>query len=359
MGDILIFSGSTGGGHNQVAATLKAELEAKGHTVHVSDLLAEYNGFVKFCCIDIYRIMYKKFGKVYGFLYHQTNTKFNSKITTRIFSGLLKKPLLKRISEISPDLIITVHPFGTGILGQFRRKGLLQCKTIALITDFAAHWTHVGEGIDRYIVASDFLKNSLVRKGVSPHIIRSAGIPIRKDFQHKNTDIRDDGIFHVLIMGGSDGESFIEKSIYWIAKNPDIHITIVCGNNQLLKNKLEKNYRNQKHIQVLGFVKEIKPLMSKADLIVTKPGAITITEALSQELPIIIPYVIPGHESANAKFLVKAGVAQRTRSSMFLAYVIEKMVTDPSIIDSMRENIKVEGVRHSTHDIIESIAECI
>lgn len=359
MSNILICSGSTGGGHHQVAQTLKRELESQGHQVEVTDILTEYSKVVKFFAVDGYRFLYKHFGRVYGSLYRATNSKLSSKRSSKIFSKLLRDKFLEKVKEFDPDLIITVHPFGSGILGPLREQGKLDCKVIALITDFTAHWTHIGKGIDRYIVASDFLKKNLIKKGVDPEIIKSAGIPIRKEFEEKNMAEREDGIFHVLIMGGSDGENFISNSLFWIALNPDIHVTIVCGNNETLKRKLEKRYHKRNQIVVKGYVKEIKPLMSRADLIVTKPGAITVTEAISQELPIIIPYAIPGHETNNAKFLVELGVAQRAHTSLFLAYSVEKMLNDPKIMETMRDSIKLESVKHSTNDIIETISECI
>lgn len=356
MGRILIFSGSTGGGHHQVASTLKTELEEKGHFVQISDLLTDYNKAVKFCTVDGYRFMYKHTGHLYGLLYRLSNHKFASVTVGSLFYQLTKAPLLKYIDEFSPDLIITVHPFGSGVLGKLRLKGHIHCKTLALITDYSVHGTHVGKGIDKYIVGSNVLKEKLLKLGVPSHKIASLGIPIRKDFKEKDPSVRDDGIFHVLIMGGSDGESFIRKSVYWIAKNPDIHITVVCGNNHNLYSTLQKTYKHHKYIHIKGFVEEIQPLMSKADVIITKPGAITITEAISQELPIIIPYAIPGHETANAKFLEKSGVAQRVHSSLWLAFTIERMMKNPALINKMKQNIQSDEIKYSTNDIIESIA---
>jgi len=352
---ILLVTGSTGGGHNQVANTLSDELKSRGYEVEICDLLVDFNKMVKFCCIDSYNFLYKHIPRIYGMIYWCTNRKLFSKISAMVFYMLIGREFSHYINHINPQMIICVHPFGSGILGKLRRKKMINSFTTALITDFHAHWTHIGDGIDRYIVSSERLKNSLIKRGVDGSKIMFLGIPIRKDFNKKNTSERDDGIFTVLIMGGSAGENFIRRSLYWIARNKDMQIIVVCGKNTVMKKRLEKAYATKKNVDIRGYEKNIKPLMSKADIIITKPGAITVTEAISQELPIIIPYAIPGHESANAKFLVQSGIAYRTHSSLWLAYVVDKVMKNPEVIDYMRENIQRNYIRFSTEDIVNGI----
>lgn len=355
MSRIIIFTGSTGGGHNQVANTLRNELEGRGHEVIITDLLKDYSKIAKISFVDTYNFLYKHVSFLYGLIYKSTNYRYISKFSAFVFSRLIKDKLINFISENQPDLIISVHPFGSGILGRFRDKKLISCLTLVLVTDFQAHCTHISSGIDYYIVSNRYTEYDLVKRGVNPKIIRSIGIPISSDFVEKNTKERDDGIFTVLIMGGSEGEKFIKNSLFYIARNKNMNIIVICGKNEKLRRKLNRRYYKKKNVDIRGYEKNIKSLMSKADVIITKPGAITVTEAISQELPIVIPYAIPGHESANAKFLVKSGMARRTRSYLQLAYIIEKMMRNPEILESIRDNIKDNGMGYSTLEFVDTI----
>ncbi len=355
MGRVLLLTGATGGGHTQVANTLCTELQSHGHDVVISDLLVDFNKAIKFTCVDGYSFLYKKLPALYGLMYRFTDRKVVSKMTANVFHALIGKKIIKFISEVNPDIIISVHPFGSGLLGKLRYNKYIGQITVALITDFKAHWTHVGKGIDYYVVCSDYSKLSLVKKGVDSSTIGSMGIPIRSDFLNKNINQKDKGIFTVLVMGGSEGEKFIERSLFWIARNKDVRIIVVCGKNDLLRKRLASRYSKRNNVEIRGFEKNIPELMSKADIIITKPGAITVTEAISQELPIVIPYAIPGHESANAKFLVKSGIALRTHSYIWLAHIVEKLMKNPDMIDSIKGNIKENNVKYSTPELVDII----
>ena len=145
MSRILVFTGSTGGGHTQVAKTLQKELESRGHEVIISDLLNDFSRIIKFICVDTYRFLYKRIPVLYGVTYRWSNHKIISNVATTVFNALIGRKLIKYISELEVDIVVSVHPFGSGVLGKLRKNKKIECNTIALITDFKAHWMHVGK----------------------------------------------------------------------------------------------------------------------------------------------------------------------------------------------------------------------
>ena len=56
-------------------------------------------------------------------------------------------------------------------------------------------------------------------------------------------------------------------------------------------------------MHILGFSSDIDVLMDYSDLIISKPGGLTSTEAINKKLPLIIPFVIPGQETENLEVL--------------------------------------------------------
>ena len=65
------------------------------------------------------------------------------------------------------------------------------------------------------------------------------------------------------------------------------------------------------NIRVAGYVQPLSEWMEAADLILTKPGAMTCTEAIAKVKPLLLYGTIPGHEEQNGQFLTKNGLALR------------------------------------------------
>jgi len=87
--------------------------------------------------------------------------------------------------------------------------------------------------------------------------------------------------------------------------------------------------------------------MSNADVLISKPGGITSTEALHRQLPLIIPFYINGQESENATILAKLGVAIKLDKHQNLKNIIEGMIYDPTILEKLRQNIEDVSSQYS------------
>jgi processive 1,2-diacylglycerol beta-glucosyltransferase len=77
---------------------------------------------------------------------------------------------------------------------------------------------------------------------------------------------------------------------------------------------------------VLGFVTNMHELMAVADLIITKPGGLTSSEALAMGKPLLILNPIPGQESANSDFLLERGAAAKVNRVEDLPYRIGRLL---------------------------------
>lgn len=174
--------------------------------------------------------------------------------------------------------------------------------------------------VDAYIVGSEYTKASLVAKGVPAHKIYPYGIPINLAFleEDKKISLRKMDTFNVLVMAGSMGVAKIAEVIKEVVENPHYKVTIVCGKNEKLfktVHHIYEPYIDGQRVIVHGFTKEIPRLMSEADVLITKPGGLTTTEALQKSVPMIVPFAIPGQEEENAEFLEDNGVALRASTA--------------------------------------------
>ena len=140
-------------------------------------------------------------------------------------------------------------------------------------------------------------------------------------------------------MGGGLG-LMPRKDSFYEALNalPNVHTTIITGRNQKLYDRLAGRYP---HIEVLGFTDRVYDYMARADLVLTKPGGITLFESIFSELPILAWEPFLEQEKLNARFLVKRGlgrVAAKEPEECLAA--IRELIYDDAALDAMRAKMR-------------------
>ncbi|MCM1566449.1 MAG: glycosyltransferase [Candidatus Dehalobacter alkaniphilus] len=342
MPKVMIFSASTGHGHNQAADCLKKELEASGYSVRIVEPLKKEESWIMEALIDDgYHILATRLPKMYGKLYKITYNEFLNKNVKRILNRAMDSVIEQLIQEYKPDLLITTHPLHVGVVSYLKASGRLNLPFISLVTDYMAHQFYVNSFVDAYIVGSPYTKDTLTEKGVPENKIHIFGIPVREEFRQPRL-VRNNDVFTLLIMGGSMGIPYIRKCLKTLMENRHhLRILVVCGSNRKLWTDLAKKYAgtfNDKDVVIYGFTSNIYDLMDQSDVIITKPGGLTASEAINKNIPIIIPFFIPGQEEENTEILVKAGVAVRTSRISELNPLIDSFCLNPGLLEEMREN---------------------
>lgn len=315
---ILVFSASTGGGHKRAAAALKEYIEKNSENteVRITDGLAiSGKAYNKFIC-NGYTTLAKITPKFYGRLY--INSDKESKLNN-LCNGVNKikgKRLLPEINEYKPDVIISCHAFITTMLGELKTKGILEIPVISLVTDFAPHYTYIAEGIDHYIVSSQKMVATFkTRFNIDSSHVHAFGIPTFEKFAAKpdKEELKEKLGFKkdtkvILFMAGSWGVSEVLDIYKDITeKSENCQFAVITGNNQKLYEKFEKAKDSRTILK--KFVDNVEDYMHISDLIITKPGGLTVSESIQCALPMAIYSAYPGQEAENAQFLVESGVA--------------------------------------------------
>ncbi len=321
---------STGGGHNKVAQTLKEEVLDLGHQVEVLDFLKSQNKIYEMVVSHGYELLASKFPTLYGELYKFSNSEHLNPIAIGAIRRSEKAYTKKVIEEFNPDIIVTTHPFAAAAIGGLKISGEISQPVIAVVTDFIAHMAYLSEGIDHYIVGSTFTKKKLERAGIQANRIHAFGIPVSKEFY--NDDTPKNSEFTILVMGGSMGLSQMKEVVEELIQElSNSKLIIVTGNNKELYENLEHEYSDQietKQMELYGFTKEVHNLMGQAHIVVTKPGGLTVSESIVKELPLIVPFYIPGQEYENLMFLSLHGAA----------IGVDKPEMIPVVITHLKEN---------------------
>jgi processive 1,2-diacylglycerol beta-glucosyltransferase len=118
-----------------------------------------------------------------------------------------------------------------------------------------------------------------------------------------------------------------------------IQTIVICGKNNKLRRKLKRKSTRYNHtLRIMGFTRHIDKIMDACDMIITKPGGMTSSEALAKNLPMIITDPIPGQEEKNSQFLSKNHVALRLDNLDNLQAIVEYLIRHPQKLDTMKEN---------------------
>jgi processive 1,2-diacylglycerol beta-glucosyltransferase len=360
---VFVFSAATGGGHDLAAKSLKEIFEKNNTEVKLFDAFKESNKVLDSVVVNGYRTMVENTPQLYGKLYYTgNNIRLNSYVID-IISKIMDTELISLINSNTPDLIIVTHPLVANVLGTLKQNNEFDVPIISIVTDYKIHTTYIHDMIDAYIVGSEYTKNTMIERGMNPEKIYCYGIPVAKDFSDKNNIHLTKQVVPlveatILLMAGSFGTRHMEKAFLALLRSEKrLKIYVVCGKNKKIKkhitllNKLEKT--NTKIVEIYGYVNNIPELMDDSDAIITKPGGLTTTEAITKNIPMIIPYYYPGQEKENADYLVEAGMAIKLEKVKDLTSIINFLIQHKYVLNEMAKKMSEESQKHSIEKIVE------
>ena len=154
-------------------------------------------------------------------------------------------------------------------------------------------------------------------------------------------------------MGFGNVEHLIAQLLQDI--RPEDTIICVCGRNESLLHSLQGQFAEQRQLCLLGFTNQVSVLMDAADVVFTKPGGITSTEAIVKNIPLIHTHPIPGLENHNAHFFHHHGMSYFTTDVQHQVAVAKRLCEDTHYRKRMLRNQRMNANPHSSNDVINLI----
>ena len=194
-------------------------------------------------------------------------------------------------------------------------------------------------GVDLYCVAAEETKARLVARGATAENVVATGIPIAAKFSgspdmhavRKALGLRDD-LPTLLVLSGGFGMGPVGKILGQLDEVArEFQTVVVCGRNEELRRDLAAQDR-QHPTRVLGFASNMHELMAVADLVITKPGGLTSSEALAMGKPLLILDPIPGQEAANSDFLLERGAAVKVNRAEDVPFKVEQLLASKKLV---------------------------
>ncbi len=410
---VLVLSATTGGGHMTAANALKEYIlmQQPDADVLIIDTIQYVSPFINKAVTSGYIYMVRNTPTIYGGIYNnsdKTDTTINK--TVEITTSSLRNKLLPLIEEYKPDILVSTHPFSLEIASSLKTRELIDIPLIGIVTDFAVHQSYVADGVDAYIVSSREMVDDIVSRGIDRVKVYPYGIPVKQSF-YKEIDRAavfreeelDENLPTVLIMAGSFGVTDVIKIYHKIVKSPEkFQIVVITGKNEKLYETFERylrkiainntiieykmmlknakppkktksgakpkpvskqtssrNMKPLKPTKLLYFTDEVEKYMHMADVIVTKPGGLTVSESIASELPMAIFKAIPGQEEQNADFLVSKNMAIRLKKDNTCTATFTDLIRNPQKLADMKQAIRSFSKGNSAANIYLLMCELI
>ncbi len=367
---LLILSCNTGEGHNSAARALKGCFEAQNISCEIRDALAfwspEKSKIISKGHVFIYRKMPKLFGVSYRFEENHPPKKGDDSL---IYELVIKgcDSLREYLSENKYDAIICTHVFSAMMVTELKKRSKCSVKSYFIATDYTCSPGVNQTALDRYFIPHKKLIPEFMDNGLPESKLIPSGIPVRMDFYKKTDPDKAKDLLSlprnkkiVLLMCGSMGCGPIKTLAEYLPQQipSDSLLAVICGNNRRLYKALTK-YPLPDNMRVLGFTSRMPLYMDAADLILTKPGGLSSTEAAVKALPMLFIDAVPGCETRNFEFFIKNGFADMRDSVLGLCDAVCELLENEEKLKKMSKNLKSEFSGCAVQSISEYIIKDI
>lgn len=363
---ILILSCKTGGGHDAAGFAVKERLELEGHEAIVFDYLTLAGERVAHRVGNLYVNTVKKAPRLFGIVYQigMFVSRIMSKSPVYFVNGKMAKYLTSYLKENHFDAIVMPHLYPAETITYMKKKNVKLPLTVGIATDYTCIPFWEETCCDYYVIPHKSLIKEFSKRGIPSEKIEPLGIPVSPEFllsiNKKSARLKlglppEKPLF--LIVGGSMGAGRIKNltQAVWQVNAENAGGVVICGSNKKVYDKLRRKYRNNEKVYIIGHTKRMPLYMKACDILYTKPGGLTSTEAAVSEIPMIHTQPIPGCETANRKFFRKTGMSLSSKNIIRQAVLGKKLLNSPAVMQKMKDAQKQMIAKEASKEIVRLI----
>jgi 1,2-diacylglycerol 3-beta-galactosyltransferase len=337
---ILFLFSDTGGGHRSAAQAIIEALNVyyPGQvTTEMLDFFVEYAPPPFDTAVDTYAPM-AQVPDVWELGYKLSNGKWRSKLVQEVLWPYVRKAAEGLVREHPCDLFLSVHPtINTPIL---RALGDDHAPYIVVVTDMVStHAWWYNRSATLTVFSTQEARQRGIDLGLEESKLEVLGQPIADKFRRPTAGKRElrqalgwpQDLPVALMVGGGEGMGPIAEMVMAVDHaRLDMMMAVIAGKNEILRNNLE-NAGLKTPSMIYGFVDNMPDLMNAADIILTKAGPGTISEAFIAGLPIILYSKMPGQEDGNVDFVIEHGAGVWAPEPELVAATLRYWIQNPEI----------------------------
>jgi len=352
---VLFLSASVGVGHTSAAKAVELALGENEGDVRIVDAYAHAVPFFSKIAADGYIRMVKIAPWMYGFLYDRVERARKVGSSRKWLSRLGAQNLHALIEAMRPSCVVCTHAFPCGIMADYKSTIDPTLPVLGIVTDYVVHPFWIYRNIDAYAVATPQMRDTLIARGVSPSRVRTTGIPVDPRFglvASKPQARYELGLGTlgqrrlVLVMAGGLGIGPLEMMLRGLEDvSHPVAAVVLTGKNARREARLRDWVSRLRYpVLVRGFEENVYDYMHAADVLLTKPGGLTISEALVARIPMVLVKPLGGQEERNTRHFLKHRAALRANTRDDVSRAVERLL-DAQPHDLERLFTRAEALR--------------
>ena len=377
---VLICSSNTGEGHNYCSKALQAALTARGIESDIIDTLALAGQHISSMASNAY--LFSSKGNIFKNIYtwggaiDKMLQRRDVKSPVYAANSAYSKHLYNVIVYNNYDAVLCPHLYPSETLTYLRRNDDFSVPAFYIATDYTCIPFVSETELDGYVIPHRDLQREYMDNNVPADKLYPFGIPViesqfttrveRSEARRRvmesfclSTDHLDGRWF--LIMSGSMGHGDLTALGEALLARCDEHdhIFCVCGHNKAIFRRLKTVCANEPRVVPIGFTHEISLLMDAADVLLTKPGGITSTEACIKNIPLVHTAPIPGLENHNVNFFVSHGMSCTADTVEEQADLAMQLCNNAEMRANMLQAQRDNTNPHAADDVIDLVVKTI
>ena len=309
--------------------------------------------------------MVKTVPQVYAYLYDRVERATHVPTMRRFVNRYTATNLRRFVEATRPDLVVCTHAFPCGVMSEYKRQFDPTLPVVGVVTDFVVHPFWIYPNVDAYAVATSEMRDVLVARGVRADRVVVSGIPVDPRFGTPRLPVealraelglpQDRAI--VLLMGGGVGIGPLEEMMRALESvEVPLAAAVIVGRNRALERRvIARAERTPYPLRVYGFVENVYDFMHASDVLLTKPGGLTSSEALAARVPMILVKPLPGQEERNTRFLVERRAALRPYGATSVAAAVTEVLASATTRATLVDRIDALRRPDAARDVAERI----
>ena len=317
---VLILTCNTGGGHNAVAAALAESFRRLGVSSDTADGLSFISQKASRFVSKWHTRFYRRYPKLYkaGYMSAENDAESNDR-DNPVYRYMARgaRRLGRAIQDGGYDAVVCVHVIPAMMMTELRRQRETGPVFCFVATDYTCSPTVGGCTPDVCVIPHEKLAEEFVSCGIARETLLAAGIPVRAVFRERGDRaaarselaLPPEGR-HIVLMSGSIGCGPMADIAAELEKRMERgdFASVLCGSNRQMLYALRR--RGFRRVEAVGFTNRVHRYMDSADVLVSKPGGISITEAGTRGTPLLLADMVGGCETRNQEFFHARGWAE-------------------------------------------------
>lgn len=308
---MLVIYSPVGGGHKAAALATAEAARARGLSVRLLDLFDFAPTWAGRTYVRTHLSGQRYAPFVYGKVYAAADRRHRTfDPLRRAVDRYLYGAIRETVDAFRPRVVVATHHLPLVVLGDERAQGRLPCPLVGVVTDYTGHVVWAEEGVDGLCVPCPRAYQELTAHGHASAKLWQTGIPVREGFSlvPNVRDPRDQEAVRVLVTSGTFGVGPLRTVLSSFAGMKNVELTVICGMSASEQRSIRALCATRDiPATVLGFERDMPSRMSNCHIVLGKAGGLTVSEALTAGRPLVLVGTVPGNESANLDFVLKAG----------------------------------------------------